>query len=278
MSLYLDLLEKCLLNTIYGDPAQDPWSGRVYRPEFRLEGKDWPSQAHTMIGAKRLHQLRVACETVLRENVPGDFIETGIWRGGACILMRAVLAEHHVTDRTVWCADSFAGLPPPSLPQDAGDQHHRYDALKVGLASVQDNFKAYNLLDGQVRFLQGWFKDTLPTAPISSLAILRLDGDMYESTMQALDALYRKLSPGGFVIVDDYGAVPGCKLAVDTFVLNIALLMPCIRSIGADTIGGSPSSVLAPPLLREPRQVGQRTSRRVSPTPVKQRSTNRPAI
>ena len=216
MSRYLDLLEKCLLNTIYGDPGQDPWSGATYHPELRQEGKDWPSLAHTMIGAKRLHQLRVACETVIHEGVPGDFIEAGVWRGGACILMRAVLAEHHIVDRTVWCADSFAGLPRPSLPQDAHDPHHTFDALKVGLATVQDNFRHYDLLDDQVRFLPGWFKDTLPTAPIQSLAILRLDGDMYESTIQALDALYHKVSSGGFVIVDDY-ALPNCRLAVEEF-------------------------------------------------------------
>ncbi len=120
-SMYLDLLEKCLLNTIYADPPQDPWSGSRYQEQLRLEGKDWPSQAHTMIGFKRLRQLRTACETVIHEQIPGDFIETGIWRGGACILMRGVLACYGVTDRLVWCADSFEGLPRPTLAQDEGD-------------------------------------------------------------------------------------------------------------------------------------------------------------
>jgi hypothetical protein len=73
------------------------------------------------------------------------------------------------------------------------------------------------LLNDQVHFLVGWFRDTLPTAPIDELALLRLDGDLYESTIQALQFLYQKVSPGGYVIVDDYGVAPGCKLAVEDF-------------------------------------------------------------
>ncbi len=215
--LYRNLLEKCLLNTIYGDPPQDPWSGGKYDPSIRLEGKDWPSQAHTMIGWHRLHQLRLACETVITEKIPGDFIETRVWRGGACILMRGVLAAYQCHDRLVWCADSYEGLPPPTWTEDNGDQHHTIDALRISLEEVQENFRRYDLLDEQVRFLKGWFKDTLPSASIQSIAILRLDGDMYESTMQAFVNLYHKVSTGGYVIVDDYGAVAACQKAVHDF-------------------------------------------------------------
>jgi O-methyltransferase/demethyldecarbamoylnovobiocin O-methyltransferase/8-demethyl-8-(2,3-dimethoxy-alpha-L-rhamnosyl)tetracenomycin-C 4'-O-methyltransferase len=74
------------------------------------------------------------------------------------------------------------------------------------------------LLDDQVRFLKGWFKDTLPTAPIEKLSVLRLDGDLYESTMTALESLYPKLSIGGYAIIDDYApSVPCCVQAVDDF-------------------------------------------------------------
>ena len=89
--------------------------------------------------------------------------------------------------------------------------------LAVSLEQVQANFARYGLLDEQVRFLPGWFRDTLPTAPIRRLALLRLDGDLYESTWIALESLYPKLSPGGFAIVDDYGAIPACRAAVDEF-------------------------------------------------------------
>ncbi len=173
-----------------------------------------------MIGQKRMLQLQRAAEFAIERKIPGDFIETGVWRGGACILLRAVLKAYGITDRKVWVADSFAGLPEPDIehyPADAGSEYHEYRALAVPLATVQENFRRYDLLDGQVEFLVGWFKDTLPDAPVEKLAILRLDGDMYQSTMDALAALYVKVSVGGFVIVDDYGVVEGCRKAVSDF-------------------------------------------------------------
>lgn len=187
---------------------------------IRAEGLDWPRLAHTMIGSARLKNLQECVEAVLRDRVPGDLIETGVWRGGACILMRGVLAAHGVSDRTVWLADSFAGLPAPDAARysaDAGDRHFTRRALAVSLSEVRDNFRRYGLLDEQVRFLEGWFRDTLPTAPIAKLAVLRLDGDMYESTIQALESLYPRLSSGGFCIVDDYGAIEGCRAAVEDY-------------------------------------------------------------
>lgn len=215
-ALYLNLLQDCLSGLIYKDPSQFAGRQRAFDPQARENGKDWPLLAHSMIGKKRLENLRILCEAVLREEVPGDFIETGVWRGGACILMRGVLKAYGVTDRTVYAADSFAGLPPPDAryQADAGANWHEFSELAVSLEEVKANFAAYGLLDEQVVFLKGWFKDTLPAAPIQKLAILRLDGDMYESTLDAIKALYPKLSPGGYVIVDDYHAVPACKQAI----------------------------------------------------------------
>jgi O-methyltransferase len=186
----------------------------------RLLGNYWPVRAHTMIGLKRLDNIQFCVEMAIKDKIPGDLIETGVWRGGACIFMRAILEAYGDTTRTVWVADSFVGLPPPNAAAyhaDAGDTHHTYsDFLAVSRREVEENFRRYNLLDGQVRFLEGWFKDTLPKAPIDRLAVLRLDGDMYESTIQTLEALYDKLSCGGFAIVDDYHLEP-CKQAVTDF-------------------------------------------------------------
>ena len=179
-----------------------------------------PSDAETMIGLKRLDNLQNCIVDVLKTDVPGDLIEAGAWRGGATIFMRAVLEAYGDTERTVWVSDSFEGLPKPdaaAYPADQGDMHWTLDHLAVSLEEVKENFERYGLLDDRVQFLKGWFKDTLPTAPIEKLAILRVDGDMYGSTMQVLQSLYWKLSPGGYVIVDDYGAVPGCKKAVEDF-------------------------------------------------------------
>jgi O-methyltransferase len=120
----------------------------------------------------------------------------------------------------VWAADSFEGLPKPELAQDfeTGDcSKDTYPNLAVSLEEVRALFERYGLLDAQVQFLKGWFKDTLLAAPIEQLALLRLDGDMYSSTMDALRALYHKVAPGGFVIIDDYHSFAGCKQAVDNF-------------------------------------------------------------
>jgi len=192
---------------------------RTLTPEQRQGGGYWPAYAHTMIAPRRLNELQFCVETALRDGIPGDLIETGVWRGGACIFMRAVLAAHGVADRKVYVADSFAGVPKPDaarFPLDQGDTLHRAAMLAVSQAEVEDNFRKYDLLDDQVVFLPGWFKDTLPSAPLERLAVLRMDGDLYGSTMEALTSLYPRLSPGGFCIIDDYNW-PGCRQAVDDY-------------------------------------------------------------
>lgn len=222
---YLELMKDCIIGKIYRDPGNAPIAGSPpteparYRTEVREFGQDWPLVAHSMIGNVRMTHLWALCEDVIVRGVPGDFIETGAWRGGACIFMRALLKVYGVKDRTVWVADSFEGLPPPNeaqYPLDRGWDLHLVPQLAVSLEEVRRNFEGYGLLDDQVRFLKGWFKDTLPAAPIERLAILRLDGDLYESTMDALRALYDKLSPGGYVIIDDFG-IDACRAAVEDF-------------------------------------------------------------
>ena len=187
--------------------------------DLREVGKDWPADAESMIGMKRMLNVRSCVEQVLADGVPGDLLETGVWRGGACIYMRAILAAYGDPDRKVWLADSFEGLPEfdGRFEADIGDQFHAFGELAISVEEVKENFQRYDLLDDRVEFLVGWFADTLPTAPVEQLAVLRLDGDMYASTMDALVPLYDKVSPGGFVIIDDYGAVPGCAQAVEDF-------------------------------------------------------------
>lgn len=220
-----NLIKRLLKGAVQGDAHELTVPVRY----ARMDGRDWPVLAHTMIGMKRLDNLQFCVEDVIKNEVTGDLIETGVWRGGATILMRAILKAHGVKDRRVWVADSFAGLPPPDVskyPADAGDTHYQNTMLAISLEEVKTNFENYGLLDEQVCFLKGWFKDTLPAAPIQSVAVARLDGDMYESTMDALAALYPKLSPGGYLIVDDYGVVPGCKQAVDDYRLTKAIQEP----------------------------------------------------
>lgn len=200
--------------------------------ERRVEGGSFlPAYADTMIGVKRLNNLQFCMESVLRESIAGDFIETGVWRGGACIFMRAVLAAYGITNRQVFVADSFAGLPAPDeerYPADAGSRFHEYSFLAVSQEEVIKNFQKYDLWDEQVVLLPGWFEDTLPQAPIEKLAVLRLDGDMYSSTMSALVHLYPKLSSGGYCIVDDY-ALQACKQAVDDYRQQYGITAPMLE-------------------------------------------------
>ncbi len=194
---------------------------RPFDEQKRNLGLDWPAQAETMIGMRRLTSLQSCVETVLSDDIPGDLVECGVWRGGACILMRAVLAAYGDEKRCVWMADSFAGVPAPDPENYGADKSIRLDlnadVLAVSEAEVKANFARYGLLDERVRIIAGWFKDTLPSAPIEQIALLRLDGDLYESTIQALDALYPRLSAGGFCIVDDYHNISACSQAVSDY-------------------------------------------------------------
>jgi hypothetical protein len=216
---YLDLMKRILTNTIYQDPPVSR-AGATFDSEQRATGQDWPTVAHTMVGRARLDNVQACAATAIGEGIPGDLVETGVWRGGTAIFMRAILRAYGVTDRLVWACDSFEGMPvsgPGSHPTDQQTRLHLANAvLAVPLAQVQANFDVYGLLDDQVRFLKGWFRDTLPSAPIERIAVLRLDGDLYESTTDALGSLYPKVSAGGFVIIDDY-QIPACRAAVHDY-------------------------------------------------------------
>jgi len=185
----------------------------------RQEGRDWPVFAQTMVGRARLDSLQRCVEDVIDTGVPGDLIETGVWRGGASILMKAVLKARGVTDRTVWACDSFEGLPPPTPRYSAdvnGAKWHTFGQLSVGLEDVKSNFARYRLLDDNVKFVKGWFTETLPGLSHQRWALIRLDGDMYQSTTDALTHLYPNLAPGGYLVIDDY-EVEACRRAVHDY-------------------------------------------------------------
>jgi len=232
--LYLDLVKRMLLREDFEPVPLELRTDTIrsatryiYSPLQRLlrtrgiglTAATESTAGETMLSRERLENLQLCVESVIADDISGDLIETGVWRGGATILMRAVLAAHVDTTRTVWVADSFEGFPNARLAIDrvdytAGAGNERF---AVSVDEVRRNFARYNLLDDQVRFLVGWFSDTLPTAPIERLAVLRLDGDMYESTRDAIEVLYPKLSPGGYLIVDDYGTHAGSRQAIDEY-------------------------------------------------------------
>jgi len=246
---YLALLERCLTGSVYAEEytrvqfRRESIQALLFRPiaailcakdyylfkrlhptqQDRDYGLYWPGQGQTMIGLRRLRNARTCLETVLQDNIPGDIIETGVWRGGCCIYMKAILVCKR-SDKTLWVADSFQGVPKPNPAKFAADAaeerqaaFYKFDQLAVPRQEVEDNFRSYGLLDKRVQFLEGWFCDTLPIAPIRNLALMRLDGDLYESTWDALVNLYPKLSPGGYCLIDDYGGIPACRQAVEDY-------------------------------------------------------------
>lgn len=187
----------------------------------KLQGTAPLRFAHTMIGLFRLANIERCAEQVIAEGIEGDFLEAGVCKGGAAIFMRALQVAHGVPERRTWVADSFQGVPSSEAPVDADYGLHLEESRLPWLAcaeeAVREHFRRYDLLDANVRFLPGWLADTLPSAPTGPLAILRVDVDLYSSTAQCLDLLYDRVSPGGFVIVDDYGYLTCCRDAVDDF-------------------------------------------------------------
>jgi O-methyltransferase len=220
---YLDLLKLCLCDlgaattTSVGSMPGGDIASRVLRGDqlrVRAAGLDWPLQGLTMIGLGRLDDLQSCVESVVDDGVPGDLIEAGAWRGGASILMRATLDTLGDRERTVWVADSFQGFP-----DDEAGEHvdlSAYEFLAVPVEEVEANFARFGC-DRGVRFVPGFFEDTLPGLSDRRWAIVRLDGDTYEATLTALKSLYPGLAPGGYLIIDDYGAFEECRRAVDEF-------------------------------------------------------------
>lgn len=176
---------------------------------------------HSMIGLFRLGNIERCAETVFAEGVEGDFLEAGVCRGGATIFMRALQLAHGQAHRRTWVVDSFQGVPPSDKEADRRYDVHLEESVAPWLACsekrVRDLFVRYDMLDPNVEFVAGWVAESLPSAPIGPLAILRLDVDIYSSTYECLDLLYDKVSPGGFVIVDDYGYYECCRDAVHDY-------------------------------------------------------------
>lgn len=229
----LDYLKRILTDTIFNDAVYEEFFNTKQFPskyimdnvnstpvpEPYLSGLHHGARTHTMIGIKRLDNVHECLDNIRLNNIPGDIIETGVWRGGCCIFIKAYL-DWYGMDRKLFVADSFEGLPYPNVekyPVDRGDTHHQSDYLRVSLEAVKGNFEKYDVSIDNVTFLKGWFEDTLSNnEEIKELAILRFDGDMYGSTMDVLNNLYDKVVKDGVIIIDDY-CLPNCVTAVTDF-------------------------------------------------------------
>ena len=159
--MYIDLIKRCVLNLPYVDVELSPIqpygkfrnavlsifkTARIQLAhlrrgnyERRIAGHDFSQIAHSILSLKRLDNIQMCVETILRENIAGDLIETGVMRGGAIIVMRAILRAYDVSDRTVWAADSFEGFPAPNpkdYPADAGANWYLRPASEKGVEPI----------------------------------------------------------------------------------------------------------------------------------------------
>ncbi len=184
------------------------------------------SEGLTMVSPERLWATAMACKHAIERNIPGDFVECGVWRGGNSIVA-ASLFKLHKQDRRVFLFDTFEGMTDPSAEdkvicsgEDAADglDAHR-ESLRASLEHVQRNFADFGLTGDKIVFVKGDVTKTLDervNLP-EKISVLRLDTDWYDSTRKELEVLYPRLSIGGAIILDDYGFWAGSKQAVDEY-------------------------------------------------------------
>lgn len=169
----------------------------------------------TLLSKGQLDLIERAILQIEAAAVPGDLVEAGVWRGGAVVLMRAVLEAHALSERTVWATDSFSGIPPST--RFAADPVNTWkDRWEAPLDEVREAIAGYGYLDERTRFLPGYFEDTLPALIDERFALIRLDSDAYDSVRCSLEQLYPLLSSGGIIIIDDWHLL-SCRMAVQNY-------------------------------------------------------------
>lgn len=199
------------------------------------------ARRYTMTTPRRCNHLWDVCAEILARNVPGDFVECGVWRGGSAGIMGLAL-QRSSANRTLHLFDSFEGLPEPTGEDGAYASEYSGNRASGALVSVSQCqaslSEVQEFLLGRlklprtsVQFHVGWFQNTIPqVAPgLGPIAVLRLDGDWYDSTRVCLEHLYPLLSRNGVIILDDYYAWEGCAKATEQYRKNFAITAPIKR-------------------------------------------------
>jgi hypothetical protein len=184
---------------------------------------------YTLTTPERIWAVINAVRHVSNLRVPGEFVECGVWRGGSTMAAALALRQLKDLQRTVYLYDTFEGMPPPSAHdrdfsgRDAAEQLREADRntsnlwCLAGLEEVKRNVISTGYPPDRLRFVQGKVEETIPEQAPDRIALLRLDTDWYESTRHELVHLYPKLSPGGILIIDDYGYWQGARRATDEY-------------------------------------------------------------
>lgn len=235
----------CLTGSLLETPSLIPYKHESnkeiieqdYVASLRKDGRDWPLFGLTMIGEERMKNIDYVIQESVRLGVDGDFVECGVWRGGASMYARAVLNAFGETERLVYLFDSFNGLPQNTSDND-GDFWSKMSYISVPLDEVQRHFDVSGLNGKNVIMIPGYFRYSLPAWCLRTdrtVAILRMDGDMFESTMDILFNLWDLVSRGGYIIVDDYHSVPAAKNALNKF-FDLQGIKPELMPIDQDGI------------------------------------------
>lgn len=183
----------------------------------------------TMTTPERLYDLYQSVRYIIQANIPGDFIECGVWKGGSSMLIAETLARLGISDRKIQLFDTFKGLPEPGdldvdiLGTYAADRW-REGWIAVGKNEVQENMNRTRF-EGAIELVEGRVEETLPVQVHPQYALARLDTDWYVSTKVELEVLWPRISLGGILIVDDYGHWQGCRAAVDEFFSSHPVMM-----------------------------------------------------
>jgi len=182
---------------------------------------------YTMTGFSRLELLIKAVDYCVGNQLQGDVVECGVWRGGSMMCAQRAMLRRGVSDRAFWLYDTFEGMPNPTAEDDP-EAHRQFAKLKEGsysnwcrasLEDVRANITSTGYPLDKVHFIQGKVEETLsvPANVPQHIALLRLDTDFYSSTIAELETLYPRVVPNGIVILDDYGHWSGARQAVDEF-------------------------------------------------------------
>ena len=187
----------------------------------------------SMVSKESLIATALSCKYVLANEIPGDFVECGVFRGGNAILAASIF-QSNGSKKKVWLFDTFEGNTSPNLQLDGIEAVSRHEASQrleynewsyCSLEQVQENFRSFNLLSDKICFIKGDVRKTLLVAENcpKTISVLRLDTDWFDSTIQELKSLYPLLSGGnkrGVIIIDDYGYSSGARAATELYFTN----------------------------------------------------------
>ncbi len=189
------------------------------------------SKGYTMTSMLRCYALYQGVKYVIQNDIPGDFVECGVWRGGSAMLIAMTAKSLGATDRKIYLYDTFSGMSEPTAVDVAvedkevraserwskEERSDRNDWCYANVADVRNNLKQTGYPEDKFVLIEGKVEDTLPSQSPEAIALLRLDTDWYESTKHELRHLYQRLSEHGVLIIDDYGSWAGAKKAVDEY-------------------------------------------------------------